>query len=249
MKKSVLINQSGALGDIFCVAPIAKYYRDQGYLVFWPVREKYFNLVQDYFPYANALMIDQGRVFDSYEWDSGDWLRDDSIYMHTIKQHYDLFLDLADRGRTPQEIDGETFEETKYRIAKVPYERKHTLEFLVNWLNTKHLYKNMVTSKDFSNGYVVAHLESSHGDRAQIPEEETRPVVKIKPIGSYEIPDWIWVIIHSKAVYCVESSVHQFIDGIIDKYDMPELFLLSRSSLKPGESYTKSEHWNKKYMK
>ena len=107
----------------------------------------------------------------------------------------------------------------------------------------------MVEAKNLSNNYVVAHLESSHGDRAQIPKEETRHVVKIKPIGDFEIPDWIWVIIHSKAVYCVESSVHQFIDGIIDRYDMPELFLLSRPSLKPGESYTKSEHWNKKYMK
>jgi len=245
MKKTVLINQSGALGDIFCVAPIAKYYRKQGYIVFWPVREQFFNLVANYFPYVNALMIDKKRI-DSYTWDTGDWLKDDSLYIHSIKQHYDVFLDLADRGDAPMEQGGETFEETKYRIASVPYENKHRLEFTVDYPKARRIERIFGSNTP---EYVLAHLSSSHGDRAEVPKDETRSILEIVPYEDYEIPDWIFLIQGAKAFYCVESAVHQFVDGIINKVNNKELYLLSRASLKPGECYTKSEFWNKKYMK
>lgn len=246
IKKTILINQSGALGDIFCVAPIARWYYLRGYLVYWPVRERYFHLLQEYFPYVLPLMIDQEKA-DSYKWDTGDWLRDDSLYNLSITHSYDKVLDLADRGPVPQQRGDETFEEYKYRVAGVPYKKKHNLIWRENNDKQIKLFRTLAAMYA-DTGYCLAHLTSSHGDRARVPEGEDLPVIEVIEVPGYEIPDWIEIIVHAKRIYCVESAVHQFIDGIGWRRGWEHLFLLSRSSLQAGERYTKSEHWDTKYM-
>jgi hypothetical protein len=253
-KKTCLIIQSGAMGDIFIVAPIARHYYQKGYLVYWPVRQPYFTFVSEYLDYVSAMLITD----DKFPLINSDWLRSDTMHLKKIAErgHYDLVLDLADRGAKPNELPGEYFDETKYRIAEVPYSFKNHLMWTPNKEREQavidiiqHLYKIDITKDK----YVVTHLESSHGDKAQMPESEKRTVVEITQYPGIEIADWYPVISHAQSVYCVESSVHQFIDGAVHRlfYDNPgiELFVLSRSSLSPGQSYTKSVNWDKKYMK
>jgi hypothetical protein len=257
MKKTVLIIQSGAMGDIFIVAPIARQYFLRGYMVYWPVREQFFPFVSEYLPYVNALCVDD-KHFPSR---NSDWLRSDTMHLTDISNrgHYDLVLNLADRGAVSMEQPGETFEETKYRQADIPFSMKHHFFWnrnkekendLIAYIEETH---NINIKKD---EFVIAHLESSHGDRAKIPEGIFNyPVIEITKIRDFEIVDWYPIICRAMAIFCVESAVHQFIDGCIHRLSSDGnaartgMYLLSRSSLAKGQSYTKSEFWNKKYMK
>ena len=119
-KKTCLIIQSGALGDIFIVAPIARYYADKGYLVFWPVREKFYPVMK-YFPYVVPLLM----TYETYPLTDKDWLRSDTDHLLKITAHYDLVLNLADRGKVSMERSGENFEQMKY-ILVISY-KQHIL--------------------------------------------------------------------------------------------------------------------------
>jgi len=249
-RPTCLIIQSGAMGDIFVVAPIAKYYYDKGYGIFWPVREQYLNLVRNYFPYVEVTGPIEGYGYPKRH---DDWLRSDTMNLEIMTRtfHYDLVLNLADRGPTPMQAPDETFEEYKYRAANVPFAFKNHFVW-----DRNEIKENDLVRKAFNlhpeDEFVVAHLESSHGDKAVIPKEEKRPVIEIKPIEGFEIVDWFPIIQNASAVYCVESSVHQFIDGCIHRLiaDDPDkqFYLLSRSSLAAGERYTVSKHWDKRFM-
>lgn len=254
-KKSCLIVQSGAMGDIFVIAPIAHYYYRKGFEVFWPVRKQYFNFVSEYLFYVNALAMPEHL----YPQINEDWLRSDTMH---ILQRFDkkniyVILNLADRGEKPEELPGETFEETKYRLAGIPFLFKNHLIWNNNQERENEIVKIVQQKYNINidtDSYVVAHLESSHGDKAEMPNSDnSRTVVEITQHPGIEIADWFPVIIKAQAIYCVESSVHQFIDGAIHSilYFNPKIkfYLLSRSSLKPGQSYTKSVNWDKKYMK
>lgn len=252
-KKTCLIIQSGAMGDIFIVAPIARQYYLKGYLVYWPVRQKYFNFVSNYLPYVSAMLITD----DKFESLNNDWLRSDTMHLLKIaaRGHYDVVLNLADRGDKSNELSGETFEETKYRLSGIPFSFKNHLLWDKK-ADRVHALKKIIEEtypEILESNYVVAHLESSHGDRTSMPEHETRTIIEITQIPGFEICDWYDIISKSVAIYCVESSVHQFIDGSIHRllYDNPQqkFYLLSRSSLQPGQRYTKSENWDKTYMK
>ena len=96
--------------------------------------------------------------------------------------------------------------------------------------------------------YIFCHLESSRGDRAKLPIE-SQNIIEVKQIEGYSIFDWYKIILNAKEIYCVESAIHQFIDGIIPYVkDIPK-YILSRSTLNKGEVYTYSPYWNKKFIK
>ena len=254
MQKTCLIIQSGALGDLFLVAPIANYYHKQGYLVTWPVREQHFNLVSKYFPFIEAVSMSQ----DKFPILHSDYLRSDTMNVQRLadKGNYDIVIDTADRDSKTNEQPYENFEQYKYRRANVPFSFKHHL----SWKEDKEkqsdlraIIENVHNIDIIKDNYITCHLDSSHGDHAKLPENEDRHAIEITRIEGFEIPDWYDIIANSQAFYGVESSVHLFVDGCINrlKYYNPrlEFFLLSRSSLKAGEQYTISQHWDNKYMK
>ena len=48
MKKTLLSIKTGAYGDLFVCAPIAKFYSDIGYQVFWPVQPRFLSIIQKF---------------------------------------------------------------------------------------------------------------------------------------------------------------------------------------------------------
>jgi hypothetical protein len=239
MKKCLII-QPGAFGDIILCAPIAKIYHDNGYKVFWPTTKKFQPLINS-FPYVNHILLDDHSHHP-------DWLRSDVIKIlnHPIYNDSPLILNLADRGPHPTaERNGENFEQCKYRLSNVPIEYKHDLKWTRNTEKENKLYKDVVGTK---RGYTFCCLESSRGDKTELPMSKEN-IIEGKIIENYNIFDWYKIIINAKEIYCVESAFHQFMDGIISHIDNIPKYILSRSTLKGGESYTYSPYWNKKYIK
>jgi len=253
-KPTCLIIQTGAMGDIFILAPIAKFYADKGYTVFWPTRAEYSTFIKNYLPYVNGGEMN----LENYPELHSDWLRSDTMNLKKMTEtfNYDLIVDTSDRDEFPNEQPEENFEQYKYRIAGVPFALKHHLNFDRDIEKEERL--KIIIEHDYNiniekDKYAVCHLESSHGDQAKEPDSIIYPKVFITEIEGFEIADWFPIIAKAKEVYAVESAVHQFIDGAYHRIKTEnkdiKLFLLSRSSLSQGESYTISKYWGRKYMK
>tara|TARA_Y100000296_G_C5178650_1_gene261739 strand:+ start:3224 stop:3955 length:732 start_codon:yes stop_codon:yes gene_type:complete len=234
--KKVLLIQPGPFGDIFICAPIAKWYADQGYKVSWPVREKFLSTIQS-FDYVTPIVLSE-EVLDK------DWLRSDVMKILPMREEYDKVINLADRGPHPTaQQPSENFEACKYRLAEVPFEEKNNLSWTRNIQNENTLLSRVERAEP----YVVAHLLNSHGDRAVLPAVP-EPLVEITEIEGYTIVDWYKVIKNAKAVYCVESAVHQFIDGFATSDDSENLYLLKKGVVEEGTRHTHSKFWNLKYV-
>ena len=230
MKKLLLI-QPGAYGDIFLCAPIAKWYADRGYEVHWPVREQFISTLE-YFDYVKPILLSEDSLHP-------DWLRSDVMKILPMINDYDKVINLADRGPHPtaQKSD-ENFEFCKYRLAEVPFEEKNNLV----WTRDEEKEQRLVELLDLPKNYTLAHLTNSHGDEAPCPETNF-PVIKVKEVKGFTIVDWYSVIKGASKVYCVESGVHQFIDGWL-KPDDKDYFLLKKGPVSEGTRHTHSKFWD-----
>lgn len=230
MKKLLLI-QPGAFGDIFVCAPIAKWYADRGYEVHWPVREKFISTLS-YFDYVTPILLKEEELHQ-------DWLRSDVMKILPMVVNYDKVLNLADRGpHLTAQRAGENFEQCKYRLAEVPFSEKHNL----CWTRDLDKEVDLKYSLGVRSEYCIVHTHNSHGDKAPLPEIDL-PIIEIQEKEGYNIPDWFTLIQEAERVYCVESGVHQFIDGWLNKYN-PNFYLLRKGPVSLGTRHTISENWN-----
>lgn len=226
----------GGFGDLVICAPIAEFYSKLGYTIYWPARKQFIPILLR-FPYVKPILLSE-EVFHS------DWLRSDVMKAKQLPEYQsaDLILDLADRGDRQQQRADENFEQYKMRAAGVPFEYKHHLNWTRNYKKEEEL-KALVCPEG---EYVFAHLGSSHGDRAEMPAEETRFVVEAREIEGFDIFDWFGVIKAAKNIYCVESSFGCLVDGAVHQLPQ-EKYLLRRSCLTPGYRYVTGDYWNLKF--
>ena len=248
--------QPGAFGDIIVCAPIAKAYSDAGYDVYWPARLKFKDTLNK-FDYVNYIELNNSD--DT----TADWLKSDVEQCIQLchDMNFDYVLNLADRGPHPTaELPHETFDETKYRLAQIPFEEKHNLSWTRDADAEDQLYELIAPKKD----YILCHLSCAgpNGDDGSVdlPIEPTLPVVRVTEIGNYSIFDWYKVIKNAKEIYCLESSVQCFIDGIAMELNCPK-YLLSRPTWINGKAPWKqnlgdgrygnnaSTHWRYDYIK
>lgn len=236
--KSLLIIQPGAHGDIFVCAPIAYYYSQKGFKIYWPARKEYIRHLSS-FDYINTIELPEIKETGP------EWLAKDVSNIFKLEQKFDYVLNLADRGPHPTaQLPWENFEECKYRLAKLPFDLKHTLKWTRNKQKEDEIYDKYVKAKD----YVFVHNSSSHKEKAELPKSILEPIVYCDNPPGYNILDWYKVIINAKEIYCTESSVWAFMDGIVHELT-PERYILSRQKLSGGKHYTISKHWKKEYLK
>ena len=236
MSKLLLI-QPGAFGDIFVCAPIAKWYADRGYEVHWPVTSKFIPTL-GYFNYVKPILLSNDSLHD-------DWLRSDVIKILPIVDAYDLVLNLADRGPHPtaQQVS-ENFEQCKYRLSMVPFSEKNNLSWTRNIEKEKQLIEEL--NIDQSKPYALVHNVDSRNEIAITPEISI-PIVYVREVQGYNIPDWYGVIRNATEIYCVESSIQQFIDGFVTSLKSNN-YLLKRPATGEGCRFTVSSNWKLDYI-
>lgn len=232
-----LIIQPGAFGDIFLCAPIAKYYSDAGYKVYWPATRKFISTLE-YFPYVYPLVLSD-EVFDQ------DWLRSDVMKILPSVKSYDKVVNLADRGPHPTAQQfWENFEQCKYRVSGVPFNKKNNLSWQRNEKKEQELFNFLGLNEDEE--YAVVHRIDSRNEVAEVPDINLR-VVEVREIEGFNIPDWFLVFSKAKQIFCIESSIHQFLDGVVN-YLPEERFLLKRPSVNDNCRFTVSSHWKLDYI-
>ena len=188
--KKVAIIQPGRLGDIIICLPIAKHYHDEGYEVLWPCADEFIHLL-DRIPYVRPINI-HAICPKSYQ----------TSLRVANRLKVDKIIDLAiGFGRDEDDWKAESFDQFKYRIAEVPFDKKYELEIPRNYEKEKRL-KDLVLA-DHPGSYVVTHSKSSFGKYDfHIPN-----AVEIMPIKGFDIFDWIGIIEGAKMLFCVDSCV------------------------------------------
>lgn len=246
---SLMMIQPGAFGDIIICAPIAKAYADAGYEVIWPARKEYIPTLEK-FSYVTPILLNDD-VLDP------DWLRSDVMKCLQIHKEMkiDYALNLADRGPHPTaELPDENFEQVKYRLANIPFAEKHNLVWNQNYDNEKCLYNLVIEAAGLSPGdeYALVHTVASNESLNFDTSKLDLPVIEVREISGYAILDWFLVVANATKIYCVESSIQCFIDGIVRRSEIVNIpkHILPRPSL-GGEvikQYTISEYWNPTHM-
>ena len=207
----VIILQPGRLGDILICLPIAKYYRDNGHQVDWPVLEFYSNTF-DNIDYVNPIKI-QSDIFDVM------------TKCYSLCDGYDKVIDLS-LGFPDSKVNtyhgnlnfASNFVEAKYKLAEVSLDERWNLSYIRNPEKENRLYETVVKDDVYS----LIHDSASGGRLCAI---EDSSVVRVVPVDGFNIFDWYEVAIKANRIYCVDSSFCNFIESVSDFKDKDKYYL------------------------
>lgn len=191
---TLLIKQPGKVGDIIRVLPIAKWYADRGFIVFWKCPKMYHSLF-DYVDYATPVEAD------------GDYTKtiDLSFGIDTSAPVHQDWL-----KRKPT-LD--SFVSLKYELAGVPIEALHTFEYTRNHAKEQELFDKVVGQKT---SYKLVHRSSDYGSSIDVSGD----CILFKPADGFTIFDWRLVIERATEIHCIDSSLVNFVDNLKVKADL-----------------------------
>jgi len=232
--KRLGIIQSRGLGDIVIALPIARWYADQGWDIYWPICEQFVPSFKDSAPWVKWIPIPtdpQGRFF----WD---------VPMERLKNFkVDETLCLYQALTGHPEFSNERwfqytkFDQYKYIQAGVPFTQKWTLDQCITRDPQREgaLYDKIVKNPQ----YAVVHLEGSDHrakfDWSMIPED--CQAVEISQ-QSDSIWDWLKIIEGAQSIIMVDSVYANIVDqlGLGD-----DRYFIQRSHI--GLTPVQGQHW------
>ena len=215
------IIQSRGLGDIIMALPIAKYYADNDYEVYWPICDSFYESVKDYAPRVKWIPIPtdgQGQFFYSEPMKRLKNFKCDEIIC--LYQALNVVPELS---KVPY-FQMQKFDEFKYTKTGVPFLNKWKLNECItrNPAKEQALYDQLVTNPN----YVVYHTKGStyscDADLSAVPDDWQR--IEITELPGYSIFDWLKVIEGAQAAILLDSVFSNLVDQLlldIDKYWIP----------------------------
>ena len=238
-RKAVLI-QPGKLGDIIICAPIAKHYSEMGYEVYWPVFDNFYDVVSrfDYVipvKYGISLGNDYYSNTRSSFYRGGNTISEAISLEPNVKKSIDMFQKIysliEDMGAF--EIDpcfsfighknkgrggviekfknqGRNWIDLKYHLVDVPLEKRWNLEYIRDTKSEEEMTFFVDSYKKSKNidRYSVVHSYNSNRLPLINPVNKI-PFAKIK---NYQIFDWLPVLERSSEIYCVDSSLANYVE-------------------------------------
>lgn len=199
------IIQPGRLGDIIICLPIAKWYADRGYEVFWPIEHSYVRNFLGYVDYVNFVGI------DSLDCNAArkeciplcNTVLDLSISFPNSHTYNDsLFYQL----RQAMPWQAMPFDQIKYEFANVPFEEKWKLKFNRNLESEK----NLESALNLPESFTLVHTRGSSEEFFYKPETG-ESVVYVTDTGS-SIFDWCGVIQKANKIVAIDSSFANLVE-------------------------------------
>lgn len=223
-KKKLGIIQSRGLGDLVIALPVAKWYADQDYEIFWPVCEEFAVSMNTVAPWVNWIPVPidlEGKFFYDAPMDALRQLGiDEAICLYQSLTGHPEFA-----KRPEFQITG--FDQYKYHAAGVPFIQKWTLKDCIerDTEREEKLYKEVIGEN--SQPYVVVHKEGSNCsakiDTAWIPEGWKVVEVTEKTNCVF---DWLKILEGAEAIIAIDSVISNIVDQLkltetVDCYFMP----------------------------
>lgn len=254
--------QPGKLGDILICAPIAKHYSELGYEVLWPVFSNFISTIErfDYVTPIDFGIEFGGHYYSNkravFTISSNDMkkikLQDKESYSSILlfnkinalvkENQYETidpcFAFPGHHNKRNQEQfkkyreKGISWIKMKYDLCSVPLEKRWNLEFIEKPVRENELYeiirKYCKTRKQ--DNYSIVHNYQNYKAHLITPRN---PIDFIK-IKDYNIFDWLEVLRRSEEIYCIDSSLANFVETLEELKNKNKFYL-----------GTEEKHYNK----
>ncbi len=218
--KTVGILQPGKLGDIIICLPIAKYWKEKGYKVVWPIFENFVPMFQKAIDYVTFIpvtndvyqCVPQARAL---------------LEAYNILEILDLAATFPGSKCTDEYVklgDGfgpEKFDAFKYRLAQVPFDLKWKLEYKRDFEKERELYATYVGS---ILDYDIIGVKHSRGV-VNVKFESKNKLIEVKDFHS--IFDWRIILEEAQCIALVDSAMANFVEQL----NLPNKKIIIR---KPG---------------
>jgi hypothetical protein len=204
------IVQSRGLGDIVIALPIARYYYDRGWDIYWPICEPFMNSVVNHVPWVKWIPVavdPQGQFFYNVPMERLRNFKCDEIiplYQHLTGHPFS----------EEKYFQFTSFDQYKYIRAGVPFLEKWQLDRCItrDVVEEDRLYNALVTNPN----YVVVHLEGSDHtgtyDPAIIPQGWQ--TIEICEGLTPSIFNWRKIIEGAQSVVLVDSCIANMVDQL-----------------------------------
>jgi len=215
------ILQSRGLGDLVIALPIAKYYADQGYEIYWPICEPFWSSVKNTAPWVKWIPIPVDAKGDFFYTEPMKRLKALGV-TETLCLYQSLNV-MPELAQVPY-FQIQHFDEFKYSRAEVPFLHKWKLAECITRDADREskLYDRVVKNSN----YVVTHTKGStfecSPDLSSIPEDWQ--IINITEGLTDCVFDWLKIIEGAQAVICLDSVFSNIIDQLqidVDKYWIP----------------------------
>jgi hypothetical protein len=219
MKKLGII-QSRGLGDIIIALPIARYWADEGYQIYWPICEAFWGSVKETVLWVKWIPIPEDSKGDFFYTEPEKRLK--AFKCDEIICLYQALNIRPELSKQPF-FQIQHFDEFKYSKAGVPFLKKWTLGECItrNPEREQRLYDKVVTREQ----YMVYHTEGSTyrcaADLSNIPPDWQR--IEIRALTD-NVFDWLKVIEGAQAMILIDSAFSNLVDQLKidgDKYWIP----------------------------
>lgn len=202
--KKIGIIQPGRLGDIIICLPIARYYYDQGYQVYWPVFQNYYNDLNEVVEYVKFIPV-TNDVYRCVEHAKAtlSFIKDIKIF--------DIAATFPGSTSTQEYVavgDGkgdETFDMFKYRICEVPFEQKWNLMFNRNTEDEDLIYNKYVTTDKYN---IVNLLHSKGKENFKI--QSKYPSIEVNT--DHNFFSWLKVLENANNIVLVDSAMSNLVE-------------------------------------
>ena len=220
MTKKFGIIQSRGLGDILITVPIADWYRQQGYDIYWPICEEFWGSVKESVPWVKWIPIPADPRGDFF-------IKEPMARLKAFKVEETLCLYQAlnihpELSEVPW-FQIQKFDEFKYTKAGVPFRNKWRLPQLITRNDSREqaLYDRLVKNEN----YVVTHTQGStyscEADLSSVPQDWQRIAITEQTDSVF---DWLKIIEGAQALIMVDSVMSNIVDMYdldVDKYWIP----------------------------
>jgi len=208
MTKKVAFIQTGGIGDLIMILPIADYYEEQGWEIVWPIDERRVTMFQGIKPSIKFLPVAGWPVMDRrYFFDEPLRMLADQKCEKTINFYMPILgLNFPD----PRLAASLKLDEYKYAIASVPFGRKWNLKYDRDMKRERALYDSL----EIKGPYVCVHDE---GGNIQIPIrlpseiEKEFQVIRVS-WKTDSIFDWLLTFERASKLFFIDSCFANLVE-------------------------------------
>lgn len=221
MTKKLGIIQSRGLGDIIIALPIADYYREEGWQIYWPVCQPWIEQLEAWAPWIKWIPLtpDHGAFF----YDT-PLQRLQNLGCEEVLSLYQALTGHPEFSREPY-FQHTSFDQYKYLRAGVPFERKWRLsQCITRQTQREQALYDRIYNLD-PRPYVLTHLRSSE-QTVRIPDTLIPQEYRVIPVTDEGwLGDWLLLCERAEALVMTDSSLANLVDQLgipTEKYFIPQ---------------------------
>ncbi len=209
--KRIGIIQPGGIGDIIISLPIAKFYFDRGFEVFFPIDKRYLPSFINAVSYVNFISLENTKTIDDVIAIPTKILSSLGCTIFNLLSYISTNPELVTNSKLARYLK---FDQYKYAIANVPFREKWNLVINRDMAREKEFFNFVVGESDQEYSLVQLNASEVGVSIDQIKTLiRTDKIIQINNVSD-NIFDWLTVIENAKELILIESCFSNLVDQL-----------------------------------